>query len=86
MDSFIDELLVQKRIEFWGEGIVLFDYKRLTKPIDRSRSGNVPLSYQLVSKSGYVFAGMNYYIPQDEQNQNSSCVLNPDPSGKVSAE
>ena len=38
--TFKKELLLQKRIEFWGEGILLFDYKRLDEPIDRSASNH----------------------------------------------
>lgn len=33
--SFLKEMLLQKRIEFWGEGIVMYDYKRLNMGITR---------------------------------------------------
>ena len=33
--SFIQEMLLQKRIEFWGEGILFYDYKRLDQGITR---------------------------------------------------
>ena len=29
LESFVNELMLQKRIEFWGEGIVMYDMKRL---------------------------------------------------------
>ena len=29
VENFTNELMLQKRIEFWGEGIVMFDMKRL---------------------------------------------------------
>ena len=38
--AFKKELLLQKRIEFWGEGILLFDYKRLDEPVDRSAANH----------------------------------------------
>ena len=37
--TFLTELLLQKRIEFWGEGILFFDYKRLNQGITRGYSG-----------------------------------------------
>lgn len=37
--SFIQEMLLQKRIEFWGEGILFYDYKRLDQGITRGYSG-----------------------------------------------
>jgi len=38
-EAFIHELLLQKRIEFWGEGILMYDYKRLNQGITRGYSG-----------------------------------------------
>ena len=37
--GFLNEMLLQKRIEFWGEGILFFDYKRLNKGITRGYNG-----------------------------------------------
>ena len=37
--AFIKEMLLQKRIEFWGEGILMYDYKRLNQGITRGYSG-----------------------------------------------
>lgn len=37
----IDEIFLQKRIEFWGEsGITFFDFKRLDKSVDRAYDGS----------------------------------------------
>ena len=42
-EAFIKEMMLQKRIEFWGEGVLFFDYKRLNQGITRGYSGtNVP--------------------------------------------
>lgn len=38
-EAFIQELLLQKRIEFWGEGILMYDYKRLNQGITRGYPG-----------------------------------------------
>lgn len=37
--AFTQEMLLQKRIEFWGEGILYYDYKRLNMGITRGYSG-----------------------------------------------
>ena len=37
--AFIQEMMLQKRIEFWGEGILFFDYKRLDQNITRGYRG-----------------------------------------------
>lgn len=34
--ALIDEILVQRRVEFWGEGFRFYDLKRLNQPLDRT--------------------------------------------------
>ena len=42
-EAFINEMLFQKRVEFWGEGILIYDYKRLNQGITRGYQGtNIP--------------------------------------------
>ena len=42
-EAFINEMMLQKRIEFWGEGVLFFDYKRLNQGITRGYTGtNIP--------------------------------------------
>lgn len=87
IDEFTEELIRQKRIELWGEGLVYFDYKRLALPVTRSYSGtNFIEAQRLNSKEGYVAPWMNYYVPEYENAYNPAVVLNPDPSGVVVAE
>ena len=38
-EAFLEEMLFQKRVEFWGEGVLFFDYKRLDHGITRGYSG-----------------------------------------------
>ena len=48
LKSFIEELILQKRIEFWGEGIIMFDLKRLDMSMTRGYKGtNSPSDYRL---------------------------------------
>lgn len=87
IEDFTDELIRQKRIELWGEGLVYFDYKRLALPVTRNYEGtNFVSTQRLNSKEGYVAPWMNYYVPEYENAYNPAVVLNPDPSGVVVAE
>ena len=87
MDSFIDALMVQRRIELWGEGLVMFDLKRLNLPVTRKYTGsNYASSLQFNSYAGYTAPWMNYMIPETEQDHNPSVVVGPDPSGAITAE
>ncbi len=87
MDSFLDELMVQRRIEFWGEGINFFDYKRLGLAVTRRYDGsNYESDYQLNSISGYVAPWMNYMIPETEKDRNVAVVIAPNPSGVITAD
>jgi len=80
--AFIKELMAQKRIEFWGEGICFFDYKRLNMQIDRTQSSNYESSFQLKSMENSVAPWLNYYIPTGETQRNIACKANPDVSGE----
>lgn len=87
MDSFITELIKQKRIELWGEGLVYFDYKRLGLAVKRTYDGtNFSESQRLNSKDGYVAPWMNYVMPEYENAYNPAVIQGPDPSGVVVAE
>lgn len=87
MDSFISELMVQRRIEFWGEGINYFDYKRLALAVTRKYEGtNYEAEYQLNSIKGYVAPWMNYMIPESEKDRNQAVIISPNPSGAITAQ
>ena len=38
-DAFLEEMLFQKRVEFFGEGILIYDYKRLNHGFTRGYEG-----------------------------------------------
>lgn len=81
MEDLQKEIIKQKRIEFWGEGVVFWDYKRLRHGVKRAYSGsNHPSSYQRNSPTGVVARWMNAYIPSNEYLYNKALRRNPDPS------
>jgi hypothetical protein len=81
LESFRTELMLQKRIEFWGEGIIAFDYKRLNMQVVRTYDGsNFPSNAQIDSNEGYCAKWLNLYIPNTECGRNAAIKPNPDPS------
>lgn len=87
INTFTTELLYQKRAELWGEGQIMWDYKRLAKQVIRKYTGtNYKAGFIMNSKEGYVAPWMNYYIPDYEFNYNTACIKNPDPSNYIKPE
>lgn len=81
LEGFIDDVLTQKRIEFWGEGRVIFDFRRLEKAITRGYQGtNHTPETTFNSLPGYVAPWSTLSLPNLENNYNPACILNPDPS------
>lgn len=81
IEGFVDDVFTQKRIELWGEGLILWDYRRLEKAITRGYPGsNFPASYMLNSLPNYVAPWTTFSIPEQEKNYNNAIILNPDPS------
>ncbi|MBC5645413.1 RagB/SusD family nutrient uptake outer membrane protein [Parabacteroides sp. BX2] len=81
IDEFLDKLMIQKRVEFWGEGIVYFDYKRLKMQVLRGYKGtNHVASQRFNSILGYVAPWLNIYITETEERINIGIINNPDPT------
>ena len=79
--AFVDELIRQKRIEFWGEGITYFDTKRLNIQVDRRDEQNCPDDYRIAGQLGRYCAGwLNFFIPANETDRNQGCIANPNPN------
>lgn len=79
--EFQEEVVRQKRIEFWGEGVVFWDYKRLELRIERGYPGtNAPKGYRFNSNEGYCAPWLNVYISTYEELYNEAIIINPDPS------
>ncbi|MGN1229372.1 MAG: RagB/SusD family nutrient uptake outer membrane protein [Prevotella sp.] len=86
MSDFVTELMVQKRIELWGEGLCFFDYKRLNLQVRRTDNTNYKDAFLLNSIEGYTAPWMNYFILEYEQELNTALVPNPDTSGSIKAQ
>ena len=81
--TFKKELLLQKRIEFWGEGILLYDYKRLDEPINRSASNHAGVFKLRTQRRSPQW---NIVITRAEFQSNTAInesLNNPDPSDKI---
>ena len=86
-ESFIRQLMIQRRIELWGEGLVYYDYKRLRLGVDRTYEGTNFLElYRLKSLDGYVAPWMNIYFSETIiYTKDSNFKGNPYYSGVVTA-
>ncbi len=81
MFSPIDEIVFQKRVELWGEGLSFFDYKRLNMSVTRGYTGSNVAEERMFNTSGRP-AWMNFCIVITEKNNNSALKgwENPDPT------
>lgn len=81
LEEFQKELMIQKRIEFWGEGVVYWDYKRLELQIVRGYPGtNSHSGYRFNSIEGYCAPWLNICISRFEGQHNPAVINNPDPT------
>jgi hypothetical protein len=83
LDSFLEELLFQKRVEFWGEGVLFFDYKRLGRGITRGYPGTNESAIYALNSDGRS-PQWNIVVTNGEFQYNSAIgtsTNNPDPSG-----
>ena len=83
-EAFINEMMLQKRIEFWGEGVLFFDYKRLDRGITRGYTGtNIPATatFNCEGRSPQ----WNIVITRGEYQSNKvlESQNNPDPTKKL---
>lgn len=81
-DSLINEIVLQKRIELWGEGLTFYDVKRLNMSVRRGYPGTNFGEAKCFNTIGRP-AWMNICIVQTEKNNNAALVgyENPDPTG-----
>ena len=83
-NSLVREVLFQKRIEFWGEGIIFFDYKRCPDLLNIER-GYTGTNHQADARFNVkgLAPWFNFCIVKTETMSNTAIVNNPDPSDKV---
>ncbi len=68
-EQLIDEILLERRIELWGEGFGLLDIKRLKKGIDRTNSNHKPVVAKVMTLDPES-PDFNFQIPQQEIDSN----------------
>ena len=84
-EDVVDEIIFQKSVEFWGEGKVLFDMKRLNIGVDTTGQ-NYPSG--MLFKSEGRLPWWNLPIPSGETAVNTACkeTAGPDPSRALVSE
>ena len=83
LETYLDEMLFQKRVEFWGEGVLFFDYKRLGTGITRGYPGTNESAIYALNSVG-PSPQWNIVVTNAEFQYNSAIgtsTNNPDPSG-----
>ena len=91
--GFLDELFLQKRVEFWGEGIMIYDYKRYgNKGIHRGYEGTNHAQVERLNTAerfnsdGTPSPQWNLVVTRSEFQNNlgiTDVTNNPDPSGTI---
>ncbi len=85
LDTFLTEMLLQKRAEFWGEGVLYYDYKRLNAPVYRILyDGSGEIDAQMSQYTTERSPQWNVCIPRSETQSNLGIpqeMNNPDPTG-----
>ena len=78
----VEEIVFNKRVELWGEGLAFYDIKRLNMSVTRGYNGTNFDAARAFNTSGRP-AWMNICIVKTEKNNNKALVgyENPDPSG-----
>lgn len=81
--DIVDEIIFQKSIEFWGEGIIMYDLKRLDKGVQTGYKGTNYDANRRFNTTGRV-PWWTYCIPQGETQLNQAIDKNnPDPSQSI---
>jgi hypothetical protein len=62
-----EDVFLQKRIELWAEGHILYDYLRLKKGVDRDYTGSNHLEKKKIPAGSWKFI---YQLPQSEIDNN----------------
>ena len=80
----VEEIIWNKRIELWGEGVVFYDFKRLNYSLKTGYVGtNVPSGCRFSTDGRAPW--WNFCIPETETHQNTALESqnNPNPVGII---
>ncbi|MBO7313736.1 MAG: carbohydrate-binding protein SusD, partial [Alistipes sp.] len=78
--DLLKEIIDQKALEFWGEGIVMYDMKRLDMGVTCGFKGSNYYEEGRHNSDGRL-PWWNYCIPQGELERNEGIEINnPDPT------
>lgn len=86
LEGMIDEILFQKRVEFWGEGIIMFDLKRNDRGFVRGYEGTNQASVYCLNCPDGRSPQWNLVITRAESQSNvavTDATNNPDPTGLI---
>ncbi len=76
--ALVDEILVQRRAELWGEGQRFYDLKRTNAPLNREGSNhNAALAVKMKEDAGTV--NWQFHFPKAEEDANPNIASNPNP-------
>lgn len=70
--ALIDEILLHRRIELWGEGFRFFDLKRMNQPLNRNGSNHVSAVISGLYDVPAEDVRWEYLIPRAELNANKA--------------
>lgn len=73
----IDEIMIHRRIELWGEGFRFYDLKRLNLPLDRTGANHTEALTGNVLEVPAGDIRWEWLIPIEEINANPNMVQNP---------
>ncbi|MBE2231680.1 MAG: RagB/SusD family nutrient uptake outer membrane protein [Chitinophagaceae bacterium] len=74
--ALIDEILIHRRVELWGEGFRFYDLKRLNQPLNRNGANHIS-SLAVVFDVPAGDKQWEFLIPQSELNTNPLVTQNP---------
>ena len=75
--ALVDEIMIQRRVELWGEGFRFFDLKRTNSDLDRTGSNH---NTTTAGNKMFVAAGdkaWQWLLPRREINPNPAIIQNP---------
>lgn len=79
-NELVEEIVFQKRIEFWGEGIIFYDLKRLNIGMQNGNAGTNAPSMSQITTDGRA-PWWNLVIPLSAVQQNKALLDNNNPNG-----